>query len=502
MAKSVNVAKPPKSLKSLPNNLDIKSFVKNNHPSLFKTVLKAVFAIFFIGAIYVLIKIYQSWGTLSEKSEEIKSNWPKYRCDPKVMPFASQLTGGKVGTLANSLECLMMFFNNAISKFLEPIYAFFEKIINVIFDLVKSVQNIRKMLNYLRDSINAFLHDIASMLYGYAKKLSYLQNRLMDTFSKIFRVYENLFYALGYSAYMAASTWNGPVGGVARFFGICFPPNTPVQMNNGEQKLISDINAGDHIYKGGKVLAVYKFSGKNTPLYLYKNKTIVSGHHLVFENRNCVRVCDSQFSERINKQEDIIYCLTTEKGKIVINDELFADYMEVENDEQTKKVMEMVIRKINCNEIKTEKIKTEKIKAEKVWGFHEDTFIKLGSGENRKIKDIVLGDNLGKNNVVTGITKVCGKNIELFEYDGITLSGNVLVKHNGKWNFARDIANPLRYENLGKSNLKSNLYHIFTSNGEMIVNNTLFKDCEQTNDDEINRQINEYVENSLVKKKM
>ena len=104
-----------------------------------------------------------------------------------------------------------------------PFYQFFETLLEVVFDLIKSVRNIRKMIYYLRDSIREHLLEIANLIYGYAKKISYLFNTITDITSKIFKVFEDIFFAIGYAVTTLQSIWNGTIGGVGSFF--CFHKN-------------------------------------------------------------------------------------------------------------------------------------------------------------------------------------------------------------------------------------------------------------------------------------
>jgi hypothetical protein len=371
---------------------------------------------------------------------------------------------------------------------MEPFIHFFEKILEVIVDLVKSVQNIRKMIDYLRDSIRSFLLDIADMFHAYATKLSLLFNRLLETFSKVFLVFEDLFFSLGYAIHTVASLWNSPVGGVARFF--CLHPDTPITMKDGSKKNVSKIKVGDKIKKGGIVNAVHIFTGKNVQMYYYKNKIIIASSHLVLENGKWIRMENSKFAIPINKRENTIYCLTTEKAKIYIEGDLFADYMENENSKQMTHILNLVMSHLNNQKSNLTG------KNEKIWGFQKDTFVKLNS-ELKRISDIKLGDDLGNGNLVEGITKIYGKNVKVFNYNGVICSGNVIVKKDNKWELIKNVGFQIPVE-------KSILYHIVTTTGYFIVkqNNQYqtFRDYDQSKDENTNDKIDEYVESMLNKK--
>ncbi len=127
----------------------------------------------------------------------------------------------------------------------------------------------------------------------------------------------------------------GPVGGVVggvigRVFG-CFLPDTLVSMTDGSKKKIIDIELKDNVAIGGFVFATGKFLVND--IYDYKGIK-VSGSHLVNEKGNWLRVEDSKISKLISTEDTVVYTLGTKNRRILINDILFTDYFDI--DEQQK----------------------------------------------------------------------------------------------------------------------------------------------------------------------
>ena len=103
-------------------------------------IIKGILTIIAVFVLYVAYKSYTSYHSTMAKANEIAGKWPEYRCQPSVMPFASQLTGGKVNTIANGIDCLITaYIKPYITSFITPFVHFFEKILEVIVDLVNSV---------------------------------------------------------------------------------------------------------------------------------------------------------------------------------------------------------------------------------------------------------------------------------------------------------------------------------------------------------------------------
>ena len=111
-------------------------------------------------------------------------------------------------------------------------------------------------------------------------------------------------------------------GGESGYGGFCFDPNTLVQMANGSEKKIKDIQLGDQT-KGGEVTGVFQFKASDE-IHNYKGVT-VAGSHYVKEDGKFIMVQDSPISVKIDKIP-VVYSLDTTGRRIFINDIEFADY--------------------------------------------------------------------------------------------------------------------------------------------------------------------------------
>ena len=123
----------------------------------------------------------------------------------------------------------------------------------------------------------------------------------------------------------------GPVGGVVGSVigGIlgCFLPDTLITMADNSKKKIIDIDIRDNIKIGGFVFATGKFLVND--IYDYKGIK-VSGSHLVQENGNWLKVKDSKISKLVSIDDTIVYTLGSENRRILINDTLFTDYFDID----------------------------------------------------------------------------------------------------------------------------------------------------------------------------
>lgn len=122
----------------------------------------------------------------------------------------------------------------------------------------------------------------------------------------------------------------GAIGGA-----ICFAPETPVTLKDGTIKEIKDLVLGDETFLGGKVVGVQQHLF-NEEIFSYSCKTgsiYVTGTHAVFENNKWTRVFDSQYGVKIPRAEinvPVVYSVSTEKHRLYIKGNMFADYDEVD----------------------------------------------------------------------------------------------------------------------------------------------------------------------------
>jgi hypothetical protein len=110
--------------------------------------------------------------------------------------------------------------------------------------------------------------------------------------------------------------------GESDYGGFCFDPNTPIQMADGSEKKIKDIQLGDDT-KGGEVTGVFQFKAVDE-IHDYKGVT-VAGSHYVKEDGKFIMVKDSPLSVKIDKIP-VVYSLDTTGRRIFINNIEFADY--------------------------------------------------------------------------------------------------------------------------------------------------------------------------------
>ncbi len=123
--------------------------------------------------------------------------------------------------------------------------------------------------------------------------------------------------------------------------------------------------------------------------------------------------------------------------------------------------------------------------------FDGNTIIKTDKGDIA-IRDLEIGQSL-KDSIITGKIILKTDSYELYEYNGILVSGTHMVYDKNRWIRVKDI-----------SGIKSRIINTdlvcFTTNNNLLpINDILFRDYKETNNQNINYNIHTYMNNSLNK---
>jgi hypothetical protein len=470
-----------------------------------------IFLIIFLVIIGILITTMIFSGIyIYSRKNEMNQNWPTYKCKPYVLPFAGILVGpSNVNPTNNFIECMWVMQKGFFGVLMEPFVAIITIIVDILSSLINDIQQIRQMTNYLRESVESIAVDIYQKVYDAYARIARIFIVIETTFKNIFDLFYSLFEVLKFQYYTFMSLWNGPVGGMLRFF--CFHPNTPIVLKSGEVKPISHITTNDTIEMGGKVRAVLKFNARNIQMYAYNSgfypqngSIIVSGEHWVLENQRWLKVKDSTNTILINQSEnpEFIYCLITENNYIKVFNTVFKDYEE--NNHYNDLIYNTLCNYMNHHTIPNEQndSTTHLINHKKEYFgsyYYANTNIRMADGTFKEIRNIEIGDLLWNNNPV--LAKIIGNPhyCNWYVYKGDIVTGNTLVNNRNEQHqliknisISRRILYGMNYQ-LNDNEITNYCYGLITANNTFETNNTFYFDYEITRDEEIQNYINSVV---------
>lgn len=477
----------------------------------------SIITIMIILFIYVIIAVAT---VMSKYKKKIYDNWSEYRCNPLIIPMASYYNPS-VSTGENFNTCLTQMQLLFFKILLGPLYSLLEMIQSVMKNMLDSFDSLRNFISLIRSRVKQILISIIQKIESLELGLRQFLIRLKSSIGKMEGVMITAEYT--FIVISMALEWIFNVPGIIAlvtiiilvilsviiclFFPLvcailavlaagvgiayCFDENTLIKMEDGHSQKISKLKVGDKIYLGGKITGIIK-SKHNNDIYNYKG-IIVSGEHLVLDNQKWIKVKNCSRSRKIRYSKEYLYCLSTENNKIVThNNIIFRDFDETDSPHLNCIINNLIINNLNnkCS-IRTAprhlKLDLEIMPC----GFSGNTLIETPNGK-KYINELVIGDKLSNSSSIVSIIKMSSQNIQMFNYQGLTVSGSNPIFENGTW------IRVYESEQAKLINFKEKyLYHLGTDSQEIIVNNCKFRDFLEIPQGKLSKNIDSCIINYL-----
>ena len=283
--------------------------------------------------IFIVFAVIYAFNILSVGIANIKKNWPQYRCNPTIMPFASYF-GHDVGT--NFTYCIQNMQTSYMSDLLKPTQYAMGVLQDTFKSLMSDIQWIRKKIADFVSTITNIIESIFGVFINIMIQFQKIIIKLKDVFGKVLGIMTSLIYLIEGGIFTGTSVMAGPIGETLRF--LCFHPETSIKMKDGTHKLISKIRPEEELSNGSKVLASLKIVGNendDTNMYyrIYSYDTLdyiyVTGSHKIFdeEQHKFIEVKDSKFASPMpGFTTKRMSCLVTDDHLIKIGEHTFWDW--------------------------------------------------------------------------------------------------------------------------------------------------------------------------------
>jgi hypothetical protein len=282
---------------------------------------------FFI--IVIFIGIY-SFNIFTVGIENIKKNWPQYRCNPTVMPFASWFGQDPA---KNFTYCIQNMQTSYMGHLLKPTNHMFGLITKSISGLMNSLQSFREKISSLVSNITNVIKSIMGVFINILIQFQYILIKIKDTIGKLLGISATLIYMIDGTYKTGKSIWDGPVGGTMRF--ICFHPDTPMKLIDGSFKKMCELEIGDILENNRKVEATMKMSSnEENPYYSIYSKVLnqnlyVTGHHLIRDPNTNQMIYVKDYDKSIlcdNIKTEFVNCIVTDDHLVNIGEYTFWDW--------------------------------------------------------------------------------------------------------------------------------------------------------------------------------
>jgi hypothetical protein len=248
---------------------------------------------------------------------------------------------------------------------------------------------------------------------------------------------------------------------------ICFTEDSIVGTGKYAKK-IEDIIIGDKLDDKTIVTGrIFIKRDDNYPFPMYKldKDCILTGSHLVYKN-GWKRVKDLGIKmEYINTN---LVCLITNDHTIPTNKYIFKDYIETSNPNVLFRQMDTVKQYLNYKNMNT-KVKIERERPICSAGFSYNTMNDLINNED---------------NEIYGWIEIVDDNVEWYNYEGMTLTGNQLIFENGEWKRVYESINGQKIEYDS-----THIYNVISINGSIVCNGNLMRDFMETHNEDIQEEL-------------
>ena len=285
----------------------------------------------------IIILIFASlylFNILGNGMKNIENNWPIYRCNPIIMPFAG-LFNHNPGE--NFVHCIKNMQSIHMKELLEPVHYNLSLMGSIGNIITNSIQKIREFFNYIRNMVTDIISAIYGVFLNILIEIQKLSITTKDTFGKLIGILTSFMYILDGTILTARSTWAGPPGQLVR--AICFHPNTLVKKYDNTIVKMKNLELGDKLknniivhgtlklhnldQNNNFVENLYSINGgeKNIPI-------LVSGSHLIFDDNSkkfiYVKDYDKATISDINSKD--LVCLITSTHTIPLGKHIFHDW--------------------------------------------------------------------------------------------------------------------------------------------------------------------------------
>lgn len=292
--------------------------------------------------ILIFIGLY-SFNLFVVGTKTIKDNWPAYRCQPLIIPFASMFGHD---TSTNFSYCIQTMQKGFMNDLLKPVNFNIGALGSITTGLTTNLNSVREFTDYFRNKVKNAVNAIFATVFNVMVEIQRLIINMKDMLGKLIGIMITSLYVMNGSMLTMQSAWNGPPGELVR--ALCFHPNTQLKLQSGEITAMKDLPLNSILANGTRVCAVMQISNLDEKgaivekMYRVKNvynvknvnnkssDILVSGSHLIYDPalEDFIHVKDlaPAAAEMAEVDCEVLSCLITSDHTIPIGDWIFHDW--------------------------------------------------------------------------------------------------------------------------------------------------------------------------------
>jgi hypothetical protein len=264
---------------------------------------------------------------------DIQANWPEYRCQPQMMPLAG-LFGHDINE--NFQFCIQQIIQENTKGVTGPFAQGMGGFTSVLMNLMNSANSFRTMLATLVGGVIKIVSEFKARMTALMSRIKITASRMK---AMMYRIYGTMFAVI----YMGMSAQTGIANFGDSFIfkfidTFCFPPEQPIELQDGKVVPISTIVLGDVLKGGQRVETIYQFMADGQEMVKIDNITVSSNHFIQYKEKWVMAkdhpdaISIGSWSGGITRP---LICLTTDDHRIPIGYYVFADYDETNEGDAT-----------------------------------------------------------------------------------------------------------------------------------------------------------------------
>ena len=383
-------------------------------------------ALAFMILLIILFGVIYNGLSFANEIQRIKDNWAEQRCNPMIMPFASQFG---YNTSENFQFCMGKIFNIHSASYTDSFGSITSRFTGLLTSIFSSISSMRNVIATLGGGINVVFQEFTDRISLFFFKLRMNAIHLKMMFGRIYAILFSVMY-MGMSGITGISSFTNTF--LFSFLDtFCFPGDTLITVadnvnNTIKQVPIKDIKIGDILLPGDcRVTSTFSFYAKGQPMVKIGSIVVSTNHYLYFQGK-IIKAGEHPYAIQLGHwtSNDYLYCLNTSNHIIPVGIMDFLDYDET--GKADKETMQFVENRINATSLPVKQNNFTE------YGFAIDENERIWTKSGRKaIKDVVIGEKLTTGSEVVGFIR---KEVsEICTVFGMKITPSTLYWNSKKW---------------------------------------------------------------------
>jgi len=370
--------------------------------------------------------------------EEVKKNWPKYRCRPDVMLMADYYGHNS----SDNMEfCLKSGFDFRSAGAVLPFYSYLKSFVDILMNMLSSLNSIRLTFATIVGSVANVFSEFSSRIKSLFFNIQVSAIRMKMLMGRIFATLYSIIF-MGMAGIKATTNFGNTF--LFKFLDtFCFDPDTLVLMKKGPVK-IKDVAIGDMFLSGEQVTATFAFKADGQTMVDLGGITVSTNHYVRY-NDNWIKASSHPHAKPAadwsGGAERPLICLNTDKHSFPVGPYVFSDYDETA--EGDREAMNMAMAMLN-GELELPSTSSYKINSEMACG--KETFIQVKASNTEAVpvqaNQITLGTSLTQGEVIGVVKKECH---EVCIYRGEKFAPGTAIwsESDNRWMRAAELSLPI-----------------------------------------------------------